>query len=86
MERQINIYWNIYTYLQIYGPRYKKFIPIFKSFVPSFKSFIPRYKSFVLIFKYGWHGNIHYFMVDGGELNLCLIVTVHQFFCILHKV
>ena len=46
MERQINIYWNIYTYLQIFGPRYKSFIPIFKSFVPSFKSFIPRYKWF----------------------------------------
>ena len=44
MERQINIYSNIYTYLQIVGPRYKSFIPIFKSFVPSFKSFIPRYK------------------------------------------
>ena len=44
MERQINIYSNIYTYLQIFRPRYKSFIPIFKSFVPSFKSFIPRYK------------------------------------------
>ena len=32
--------------------------------------FVPRYKSFVPIFKYGWHGNIHYFIVDGGELNL----------------
>ena len=31
--------------------------------------FVPRYKSFVPIFKYGWHGNIHYFIVDGGELN-----------------
>ena len=30
MERQINIYSNIYTYLQIFGPRYKSFIPIFK--------------------------------------------------------
>ena len=46
MERRINIYSNIYTYLQIFGPRYKWFIPIFKSFVPSFKSFIPRYKWF----------------------------------------
>ena len=46
MERQVNIYSNIYTYLQIFGPRYKSFIPIFKSFVPSFKSFIPRYKWF----------------------------------------
>ena len=101
MERQINIYSNIYTFLQIFGPRYKSFIPIFKSFVPSFKSFITRYKwfedrykwfvsrfkwfipifkydylylgtnhLFVPIFKYGWHGNIHYFNVDGGELNL----------------
>ena len=32
--------------------------------------FVPRYKSFVPIFKYGWHGNIHYFIVDGGELKL----------------
>ena len=32
--------------------------------------FVPRYKSFVPIFKYGWHGNIHYFIVDGGELNI----------------
>ena len=34
--------------------------------------FLPRYKSFVptCIFKYGWHGNIHYFIVDGGEMNL----------------
>ena len=32
--------------------------------------FVPRYKSFIPIFKYGWHGNIHYFIVDGGELNL----------------
>ena len=32
--------------------------------------FVPRYKSFVPIFKYGWHGNIHYSIVDGGELNL----------------
>ena len=39
-------------------------------FVPRYKSFVPRYKSFVPIFKYGWHGNIHYFIVDGGELNL----------------
>ena len=46
MERQININWNIYTYLQIFGPSYKSFIPIFKSFVPSFKSFIPRYTWF----------------------------------------
>ena len=37
MERQINIYSNIYTYLQI-------FVPSYKSSVPSFKSFIPRYK------------------------------------------
>ena len=27
MERRINIYSNIYTYLQIFGPRYKSFIP-----------------------------------------------------------
>ena len=32
--------------------------------------FVPRYKWFVPIFKYGWRGNIHYFIVDGGELNL----------------
>ena len=31
---------------------------------------VPRYKSFLPISKYGWHGNIHYFIVDGGELNL----------------
>ena len=49
----------IYTYLQI------------RLFVPSrYKSCVPRYKSFVPIFKYGWHGNIHYFIVDGCELNL----------------
>ena len=30
MERQINIYSNIYTYFQIFGLRYKLFIPIFK--------------------------------------------------------
>ena len=48
----------IYTYLQI------------RLFVPRYKSFVPRYKSCVPIFKYGWHGNIHYFIVDGGELNL----------------
>ena len=46
MERQINIYSNICTYPQIYGPRYKSFIPLFKSFVPSYKSFTPRYKWF----------------------------------------
>ena len=27
MERQINIYSNICTYLQIFGPRFKSFIP-----------------------------------------------------------
>ena len=52
MERQINIYSNIYTYLQIFGPRYKSFIPIFKSFVPSFKSFIPKYKWFADMYKW----------------------------------
>ena len=29
---QINVYSNIYTYLQIFEPRYKPIIPIFKSF------------------------------------------------------
>ena len=48
----------IYTYLQI------------RLFVPRYKSFVPRYKSFVPIFIYSWHGNIHYFIADGGELNL----------------
>ena len=61
MERQINIYSNICTYLQIFVPRYKSFIPIFKSFVPSFNSFTPRYKWvedrckwFIPIFKYDY--------------------------------
>ena len=57
----------IYTYLQmklltlvhmIYTHlQMKLFIPIFKCFEPIF------------IHVYGWCGNIHYFIVDGEELN-----------------
>ena len=57
MERQINIYSNICTYLQIFEPRYKSFVPKYKSFVPRYKSIVPRYKSFEDRYKYLYLGS-----------------------------
>ena len=49
----------IYTYFQM-----QLFIPVLKWIEPT------NFKWFVPIFKYSCHDNVHYFIVDGDELNL----------------
>ena len=78
MERQINIYSNICTYLQIFEPRYKSFVPRYKSIVPRYKWFedrykwfVPRYKWFVPIFKYSYlYLSLNDLYLGPNDLNL----------------